>query len=140
MPLRTQLAQGVRYDVTMTAAGVRAFFFYAAHADPPMGHPEGALEWDRAIKPILAGRAVLASLVDGAGVPLRREPVPGVDLYEYPAREGSVVRVLWSHDGAPHEVRVDAGAKVLDVLGNPRGAASSVTVTVEPLYVVVPSR
>jgi hypothetical protein len=140
MPLRTQPAQGVRYDVTMMAAGVRAFFFYAAHSDPPMGNPEGALEWDRAVKPILAGRAVLASLVDGAGVPVRREPVPGVDLYAYPARAGVSVQVLWSYDGDAHQVRVESGSKVLDVFGNPLGVGPDVTVTIEPVYVIVPSR
>ena len=124
----------------MMAAGVRAFFFYAAHSDPPMGHPEGALEWDRAIKPILAGRAVLASLVDGAGVPVRSEPVPGVDLYEYPARAGVAVKVLWSYDGDAHQVRVESGSKVLDVFGNPLGVGPDVTVTIEPVYVIVPSR
>jgi len=138
MPLRAQMAQGVRYDVTMMAAGVRVFCFYAAHADPPMAHPEGALEWDRAIKPLLAGRAVLASLVDGAGTPLRREPVPGVDQYEYPARDGVSVRVLWSYDGDPHAVPVDAKARVLDVFGNPLNAEGSVKVGVDPVYMLVP--
>lgn len=140
LPPRAQLAQGVRYDVTMMAAGVRVFCFYAAHADPPMGHPESAIEWDRAIKPILAGRAVLASLVDGAGTPTRREPVPGVDLYEFPARSGSAVRVLWSHDGDAHDVPVDVGARVLDVLGNPAKVGSTVTVGIEPVYLIAASR
>lgn len=140
MPLRAQMAQGVRYDVTMMAAGVRVFFFfYAAHADPPMGHPEGALEWDRAIKPLLAGRAVLASLVDGAGTPKRLDAPAGVDLYEYPAREGTRVRVLWSHDGDAHAVPVDPQARVLDVLGNPVRVGETLTATVDPVYVLIPS-
>lgn len=139
MPVRTQMAQGVRYDVTMMAAGVRVFCFYAAHADPSMGHPEGAIEWDRAIKPILAGRAVLAWLADGAGTPTRREPVAGVDLYEYPAREGRIVRVLWSHDGDAHAVPVEPKAQVLDVFGNPLRAGAAVNVSIEPVYVLVPS-
>lgn len=139
MPLNAQIAQGVRYDVTMMAAGVRVFCFYAAHADPPMGHPEGALEWDRAIKPILAGRAVLASLVDGAGTPVRREAAAGVDLYEYPAREGTKVCVLWSHDGDAHEVPVDPKSKVLDVFGNRLRVDATVKVTVEPVYILIPS-
>jgi hypothetical protein len=140
MPVRSQMSQGVRYDVTMMAAGVRAFFFYAAHADPPMGHPEGAIEGDRAIKPVLAGRAVLASLVDGAGRPVRRDTVPGVDLYEFPSREGTVVRVLWSQDGDPHPVPLEAKARVLDVFGNPLAAERKVDVAVEPRYILVPSR
>jgi hypothetical protein len=137
MPLRAQLAQGVRYDVTMMAAGVRMFCYYAAHADPGMGHPEGALEWDRAIKPLLAGRAVLASLVDGLGPPVRSEPAAGVDLYAYPARDGQVVQVLWSHDGEPHPVPIPAQARVLDVFGNPLALEGRVTVTIEPVYFIV---
>lgn len=133
MPLRTQLAQAVRYDVTMMAAGVRTFFFYAAHADPAFAHAEGALEWDRAIKPILAGRAVLASLVDGAGTPVRSEPVPGVDCYTWP----NGVQILWSHDGDPHSIQVPAGLKALDALSNPTTAEGELTVGVEPLYLVV---
>lgn len=139
MPLRAQMAQGVRYDVTMMAAGVRVFCFYAAHADPPMGHPEGALEWDRAIKPLLAGRAVLASLVDGAGAPKRLDAPAGVDVYEFPAREGAKVRVVWSHDGDAHEVPVDPKARLLDVFGNPLPAAATLKATVDPVYVLIPS-
>jgi hypothetical protein len=137
MPLRAQLAQGVRYDVTMMAAGVRMFCFYAAHADPGMGHPEGALEWDRAIKPLLAGRAVLASLVDGLGAPVRSEPAAGVDLHAYPPRDGQIVQVLWSHDGDPHTVEIPAKARVLDVFGNPVAVEGRVTVTVEPVYFIL---
>ena len=66
--------------------------------------------------------------------------MPGVDLYEFPARSGSVVRVLWSHDGDAHDVPVERGAKVLDVFGNAMPAGPAVTATVEPVYVIAPSK
>ncbi|MBA3683778.1 MAG: carbohydrate binding domain-containing protein [Planctomycetes bacterium] len=140
LPLAIQMAQAVRYDVTMMGAGVGMFCFYAAHSDPAMGHPDCAIEWDRAIKPLLAGRAVLAAMVDGAGAPSRSEPVPGVDLYTYSAREGSIVSVAWSHDGESHALPVPAKAKALDIFGNALKAQAEVSVGPEPIYLVAPAR
>jgi len=48
------------------------------------------------------------------------------------------VRVLWSYDGDPHAVPVDAKARVLDVFGNPLNAEGSVKVGVDPVYMLVP--
>lgn len=139
--VRRQLAQAVRYDVTMMAAGVKMFCLYAIHADPAMGEIDCRVtEHDRAIKPILAARAVLASFVDGAGTPVRSEPVPGVDLHRYPIREKAIVALAWSHDGGAHALPVAAGVQVLDVLGNPLVVrAGSVVVDTEPVYLVMPA-
>ncbi|MDF2440837.1 MAG: hypothetical protein JWN98_1821, partial [Abditibacteriota bacterium] len=130
----------VRYDVTHMAAGVRAFWLYAVHTDGAMGEIETrTTEHDRAVKPILAARAVLASLVDGVGAPTRSEPVKGVDLYTYPrdAKNKRTISVLWSYDGANHAVKVPRGTTVLDVWGNPMSLrASTVTATPEPKYFV----
>lgn len=139
MEARRQLAQGVRYDVTMMAAGVKRFCHYAVFSGAPMGDLAG-VEHDRAIKPLLAGRAVLAALVDGAGVPTRDEPQPGCDVYAYPARDGWSVRVAWSYDGDAHALAVPAGARVLDIMGNVNiGIGEVVELGVEPVYLVVPA-
>jgi hypothetical protein len=133
-----QPAYIVRYDVTYMAAGVKAFFLYAIHTDGGMGEIETRTnEHDRAVKPILAARAVLASLVDGLGQPQRSEPAKGVDHYTYPrdAKQGRSVSVLWSYDGAPHSVPVPRGVRVLDVWGNSvRPQSGKVTITPEPIY------
>ncbi|HEX8236978.1 MAG TPA: hypothetical protein VF600_13550 [Abditibacteriaceae bacterium] len=133
-----QPAYIVRYDVTYMAAGARAFFLYAIHTDGAMGDIETRTnEHDRAVKPILAARAVLASLVDGSGQPQRSEPVKGVDQYTYPrdVKQGRTVAVLWSYDGAPRSVTVPRGVRVLDVWGNVVAPqAGKVTLTPEPIY------
>jgi len=134
---RDQLAYIVRYDVTYMAAGVKNFFLYGIHSDPAMGQTScRAIEHDRAIKPVLAARAILAWLVDGVGRPVRSEPVKGVDAYEFPSEHGRTVRVMWSYDGQPHRTTVPRGAEVLDVLGNQvRPIRGEIEVTHEPVYV-----
>lgn len=141
MPVRRQLAQAVRYDVTMMGAGVKVFCVYAIHSDPAMGENECRVtEFDRAIKPYLAARAVLASLVDGGGMPVRSEPVPGIDLFTYPVRDGQRVSVAWSHDGDPHRLPVVAGAQTLDVMGNPLSVdKGGIAVDAEPIYLITPA-
>lgn len=137
LPARDQPAYIVRYDVCMMGAGVQKFFPYAVHTDPSMGNIETNLtEFDRAIKPFLAARAVLASLVDGAGRPTRSEPVKGVDDYTFPAQNGQTVSVLWSYDGASHPLPIQKGVKVLDIWGNRLSAKAIVTVGPEPLYLL----
>lgn len=134
MPVAQQPAYIVRFDVTQMAAGIRAFFLYAIHTDPTLGAIDTATtEYDRSVKPILAARAVLASLVDGLGTPVRSEPVRGVDLYTYP---GGKVRVLWSYDGERHTVKKPRGVTVRDVWGNPLPAAATLSVGSEPIYLV----
>jgi glucose dehydrogenase len=92
-------------------------------------------EYDNSIKPMLAARAVLASLVDGMGTPTRSEPVKGVDLYTYGTRKP--VQVLWSYDGETHNVPIPRGARALDIWGNPiRTKANIISVGPEPKYFV----
>lgn len=137
MPVQEQPAYIVRYDVTMMAAGVRRFFPYAVHTDPVMGGTETVLtEQDRAVKPLLAARAVLASLVDGAGRPTRIEPVKGVDEYTFPPQNRKAVSVLWSYDGATHALPLPKGVQALDVWSNPLPKGWTVSVGVEPVYLV----
>jgi hypothetical protein len=137
MSAQMQPSYAVRYDVAYMAAGVKAYYLYAIHTDGAMGDIETRTnEHDRAVKPILAARAVLASLVDGLGTPQRTEPTKGVDLYTYPhdTQLRRSVSVLWSYDGAPHAVAVPRGVRVLDVWGNALPAAKSITVGPEPVY------
>jgi hypothetical protein len=135
---RVQLAWIVRYDVAYMSVGVKRFFYYAMHLDPAMGDIGCRTnEQDRAIRPLLAAQAVLASMVDGAGAPKRSEPVHGVDLYTFPSQSGKIVSVAWSYDTSLHIVTLPRGARVLDVLGNPMMVRhNKVTVGVEPIYIV----
>jgi hypothetical protein len=131
-----QPAYMVRYDVTYMGAGIKAFWLYAIHTDPAMGEIDTRnTEYDNSIKPMLAARAVLASLVDGMGTPKRSEPVKGVDLYTYGTTKP--VQVLWSYDGATHNVPIPRGVKVLDIWGNPISTkANLISVGPEPKYFV----
>ena len=130
MKPRDQVAYIVRYDVTMMAAGARKSFLYAMHTDPAMGEIETRVtEVGNVVKPILAARAVLASLVDGAGTPTRVEPVKGVDQYNF----ANGVSVLWSYDGADHALPVPRATRAMDAMGNALQSAQ-VTVGAEPIY------
>lgn len=141
MAPRNQLAYAVRYDVTMLAAGVKAYLMYAVHTNGALGDTDTrVVEHDRAVKPVLAGRAVLASLIDGVGTPLRSEPSPGVDCYTFPAdptEEGRSVAAWWSYDGQTHRVQVPPGVTVLDVLGSPKQVVDGVLdLDQEPIYLI----
>ncbi len=136
--IELQGAWAVRFDVTHMAAGTRNFFLYAMPTDPAMGETDfRADEFDRAIKPIIAARAVLAWLVDGAGIPTRTEPVKGVDCYTFPRLGSQTVSVLWSYDGVTHSLQVPNGVRVLDVWGNTTKATRGQGATgIEPIYFV----
>lgn len=133
---REQLAQAVRFDVTSMAAGVKVFFLYAIHRDPPMGPGNyNAIEHDRTIRPNLAARAVLASLVDGAKCLGRTEPAPGMDCYEFEQTDGKRVSVLWSYCGDPISFTPPDGSMALDIMANAL-PAGKITVGIEPVYLV----
>ncbi|MDR3710363.1 MAG: hypothetical protein P4L33_18860 [Capsulimonadaceae bacterium] len=134
---RIQYAKTVRFDVAVIAAGVKHVFYYSLHADPRYGETcLFGLEHDRTIRPIMAARAVLASLIDGGLCTGRTEPVTGVDCYGFDRAGKSAVDVLWSYDGNDHIVPIHKGARVLDALGNPLAAHGGVNVGMEPVYVV----
>lgn len=133
-----QPAQAVRFDVIQMANGVQQYYLYAAWRTTRMGHSAWqATHWDGSIKPVIAGRAVLASLIDGAGAPVRSEPVPGVDMYTFPAHNGRIVTVVWAYEGAQHTIPLARGQKVLDIMSNPvPQTGSTVKVSPEPIYLV----
>ena len=132
-----QLAWMVRFDVAQMGAGVRKLFYYTLGGDPPQG-TDGlcALEYDRSIKPLLAARAVLAYMVDGAKCTGRTEPVAGVDQYTFAFADGKSVQVLWSYDNKPHQMTVPENTKILDVMGNPLPSTGAISVGAEPIYVM----
>lgn len=144
MAPRTQVAYAIRNDVTQLAAGVRRHLLYAAHADPAMGEANTRLtEYDGAVKPLLAARAVLAALVDGLGPPQRLPAPTGIDRFGFapdPQSGGRRVEVWWAHDGATHHLAVPQGATLLNALGDPLdGAGAQVPLTAEPLFLLVNS-
>lgn len=131
-----QPAYIVRYDVSHLAAGTRRIFLYSVRGGTAMGDTGyQATEHDGAIRPILAARAVLASLVDGAGKPRRHDWEKGVDGYDFPSHGEKQVSVLWAYDNAAHSLSVPTGARALDVWGNTLKGAK-VSVGFEPIYLV----
>ena len=137
LAVSAQASYIVRYDVSSLAAGVKHFFVYGVHSGTAMGDPlYRALEHDEAPRPILAARAVLASLIDGRLAPTIQTLAPGVTSFVFaPAKNeigGREVRVLWS-DEAPQKLAVPAGFEALDIWGNAL-AARTITVGNEPMY------
>ncbi|NUQ00465.1 MAG: hypothetical protein HUU35_11490 [Armatimonadetes bacterium] len=135
---RLQGAQVVRFDVCAMSAGVQKFFYYTLHADPASEVAAFCgLEHDRAIRPAMAARAVLASLVDGATPFGRSEPAEGLEAFAFRQTDGSMVSVVWSMDGRPHPLTVPAESRALSLMGNPL-AGPTVSVTMEPIYLLQP--
>ncbi|HEY3333050.1 MAG TPA: hypothetical protein VGK19_23660 [Capsulimonadaceae bacterium] len=134
---RSQCAKTIRFDVTLMANGVVHDFYYSLHSDPPYGSKSlMALEHDRTIRPLMAARAVLAALVDGAKCLGRTEPLPGVDCYSFHQPDGRSIDVLWSYDNATHQVPVSGTTRILDALGNVLPPTKSLAIGLEPVYVI----
>jgi hypothetical protein len=134
--MRFQMSVMIRMDVAQLAAGVKKFFPYtmgSATAEGEAGF--GMLEYDDSLKPMVAARAVLASLIDGASYVSRTEPQPGVEAHTFRQTDGSVVQVVWKFDATSHTLDVPKGMHALDILGNPI-KTQTVPVGEEPLYFV----
>lgn len=137
---RAQMAHIVRFEVTQLSAGVRRSFYYTLHNPPPSGESAyQAVEHDGAIRPVMAARAVLASLVDGARWLERIEPAPGLEGHVFERKDGERVTVLWSLGGdtTPAPFSPPAGGRVLDIVGNLL-AARPLVVSSTPIYLVTP--
>lgn len=141
MAPRVQVSYAIRFDVCSLAAGVRAFMMYGIHSNGSMGQIEYRCdEFDRAIKPVIAGRSVLASLVDGIGRPTHRTPSAGMACYDFPVADGRQVSVWWAMDDAVHDVPVPAGTQALDALGSPKPSNGGVVqIDTEPVYLITPA-
>ncbi len=131
-----QMASIVRLDVAQIAAGVAKFFPYTMQVPSAIG---GAgfmyMEYDHSLRPIVAARAVLASLIDGASYAGRTEPVPGIESHAFRQSDGSHVNVVWSLDSKSHPLDVPKGMRALDILGNPI-KSQTVQAVEDPLYFV----
>ncbi|HEV7301290.1 MAG TPA: hypothetical protein VGN72_18140 [Tepidisphaeraceae bacterium] len=133
---RFQMTPLIQIDVAHLASGVRKFFLYTMHGDPE--HRAGThmmMEHDRSIKPAVAARAVLASLVDGAAYAGYAQPSEGIDAHAFRQTDGKLVQVCWSADPTPRTLNVPQGYAALDVLGNPI-AGNAIQVAPEPIYLV----
>lgn len=140
---RQQIAHAVRLDVSLLTAGVQKFFHYTLEISSPPGSAGGlyeTLEYDRAPRALLVGRAVLASLIDGAQPLGRTEPAPGVDAYSFQQDDGRQVTVLWSYDGQEHSVTIPRGFTALDALGNMLTESASLLIGAEPIYLAQVTR
>jgi len=133
-----QPAYIVRFDTCLRAAGVQKFFYYAIHLDPAEGENScRATEVGRAIKPLLAARAIFAWLTDGANFKERTES-DGVECYAFEPIRGKQVTVCWSLDGQDKKLQVPAGSTALDIWGNEMVPADGgVTVGSTPVYLVI---
>ncbi len=136
---REQLAQAIRMDVSFIAAGVKKFFHYTFEINSPLGSAAGiyeTLECDRAPRALLVGRAVLASLIDGAQSLGRTDPMPGVEAYSFQQPDGTQVTVLWSYDGQTHTMPGSRGVTTLDAQGNAIAYSGTLTIGAEPIYTI----
>lgn len=133
--LRAQMTHIVRFDVTQIAAGVRRLFYYSLHSLPASGEESFiGLEHDGSIRPVMASRAVLASMIDGAAFDSRIEPQPGAEGYVFRRDDGEQVTVLWRHaPGSDSPWPIPAGAAAFDLMGNPL-PGPTLTFTVDPVY------
>lgn len=138
---RAQMAHIVRFEVTQLSAGVRRSFYYTLHNPPPSGESAyQAVEHDGAIRPVMAARAVLASLVDGARWLERIEPAPSLEGHVFERKDADeLVTVIWSLGGdtTPALFSPPASGRVLDILGNPI-TARPLSVSSTPIYLVTP--
>lgn len=133
---RRQMSHIVKFDVGQMAAGVRRFFYYTLHGTTPSGEDGfSILEHDFSIRPALAARAVLASLLDGAEFLERLEISPGVEGFRFRNEDGSLIMVAWCEDGRSHELPVPEGIRVLDILGNDK-SSPVIRLTSEPVYLL----
>ena len=131
-----QMASIVRLDVVQIAAGIGKFFPYTMTVPGSIGG--GGLtymEYDHSLRPIVAARAVLASLIDGASYVSRTEPSPGIESHGFKQSDKSLVNVVWSLDPKAHSLDVPKGMRALDILGNPI-TGQTVQVGEEPVYFV----
>lgn len=132
--LRAQMTHIVRFDVTQIAAGVRRLFYYSLHSLPAAGEESFiGLEHDGSIRPIMASRAILASMIDGATFDSRFEPQPGVEGYVF-KHNGERVTVLWRYGpGSDGPWSIPGGSSAFDLMGNPL-PGTSLTFTADPVY------
>ncbi|HCE43418.1 MAG TPA: hypothetical protein DET40_07705 [Lentisphaeria bacterium] len=137
MHFETQPSYIVRYDTCLRAAGVQKFFYYAIHLDPAEGENScRATDAGRAVKPLLAARAIFAWLTDGAAFKERTE-TDGVECYAFEPVRGRQVTVCWSIDGQDKKFIVPAGSSVLDIWGNEMARKDgAVAVGNTPVYIV----
>ncbi|MCK9308214.1 MAG: hypothetical protein M0P17_11885, partial [Methanoculleus sp.] len=135
IPYQLQPAYIVRYDVCCMAAGVERFFLYSLHPDRGEGNIFCAnLEHDRAIKPLLAARAVLASLIDGNGLPSEITVADGIRCFRFPPENGRSLHVLWGNGKSPLPGALTDNAEVMDIWGNPLPTTAPLTPGLEPIY------
>jgi hypothetical protein len=132
--LRQHGADFVRFYVSTMSTSAQRFFLYGMFGHAISGGANSHLEHDRALRVSLVTGAVLASLVDGLPAPVRSEPIHGVDAYEFRGDNEKTVTVLWSYDGRERKLVPPAGAKVLDMLGNPLSGLDASQVTNAPIY------
>jgi hypothetical protein len=120
IPYSLQPAYIVRYDLCCMAAGVERFFLYSLHPDRGEGNIFCAnLEHDRAIRPTLAARAVLASLMDGNGLPSEIKLAEGLRCFRFPPEQGRSLHVIWGDGKTAVPATLCQNAQLLDIWGNP---------------------
>jgi hypothetical protein len=127
----------VRADVALMANGVEKFFVYSAAARHPAGSTgHQMLDHVGVIKPALAARANLASLIDGSTALANAKPSNGIQTHRFQRSDGRIVSVLWSIDGIVHQHPFPVNHSALDLLGNPIPAGASVAVGQYPIYLI----
>ena len=131
--LRKHASDFVRFYVSTMSTGAQKFFLYGMFGHSLSGGFNSHLEHDHAIRVSLVACAHLASLVDGLPPPVRREPVGGVDAYEFRAAKGNIT-VLWNYNGETATVAPPPKTRVFDMFGNLLSGPKAATVSSEPIY------
>ncbi|HRR28130.1 MAG TPA: carbohydrate binding domain-containing protein, partial [Victivallales bacterium] len=137
LPYNMQPAYIVRLDTCIRAAGVKKFFYYAIHLDPAEGENScRATEVGRAIKPLLAARAIYAYLTDGAVFKERFED-DELEYYIFDNPQTKTrITVCWSISGKEIKLKSKQDETVLDIWGNKIDSSNEVLINETPVYIV----
>jgi hypothetical protein len=140
-PVRTSIANIVRKDALLLAAGVEKVFDYTLHhillVPSESSAIYGTLEPDRALKGAGVARAILAYLIDGAKFTGRAELAAGIEAFTFEHADGQLVQLIWSVDGGEYEMalpRILRNTEWLDVQGNPLDVQGTLRIGIEPIY------
>ncbi|MGE5295367.1 MAG: hypothetical protein ACM3VT_11115 [Solirubrobacterales bacterium] len=125
----------VKFATILCAAGVQKVFYHAGTCDALNQNNAGNIffEYGGAPRKQYAAQAALARLL-GPDVEFVRKwtQIEGIQAFEFRSRGRSVV-VLWSGRSIGSPLKVPAGYRVLDLMGNPL-PAGEVTVNDVPVY------
>jgi hypothetical protein len=129
----------VRFAAVSFAHGVRKIFFHAGTCGPINGPDAGGVlfEYGGAPRKMYPG---LAALTEFLGVPeafVKKIERGGLHAYLFRS-QNRIVAVAWNRDAEPTPLRLNAGTRAFDVMGNEL-ATTGATLGESPIYVTATS-